>query len=112
MSEDAHEWVYLYVNGFNYEQIAAIVGWHWSTVRRRIHQYIRSLGIPQLKHGKSQRMFGTANAGLILAYEQCGRCNTHRIKFIEEDGVKEAAVCLNADCGVETSLIPGAASLR
>ncbi len=104
------EWLCLYASGFNYRQIGCIAKVSHMTVFRHIRAYIKSLGRPQLTRGKLKKVFATADAGLILAYHQCGRCASPSIKLIYDEGVCEGARC--GRCGNEMSLMPGAASLR
>ena len=115
MEEGVRLWLYLYViDGLNYSQIARLFGTYRMRVTRAIHgEYKRVLkanGYKQLTKGKVKRLFATADAGLVLAYHQCSRCGSHRIKLVYEDGVPEGFAC--GRCGVEVSLLPSAFSLR
>ena len=108
-------WLYLYAHkGESVAQIARLFGTYHNKVKRALlKEYKRVLGksgYKQLTQGRVKRVFGTANAGLILAYHQCGRCASPKIKIIYEDGSPEGVRC--GRCGAEISLIPSAFRLN
>lgn len=115
MSDCVNLWLYLHViDGLNFAQIARLFGTYYNDVKRSIlreyKRVLRANGYKQLTVGRVKRVFGTANAGLVLAYHQCPRCASHSIKLIYEDGCPEGAVC--GRCAHEVSLVPSSFSLR
>ncbi len=115
MNKSVRLWLYLYViDGLNYTQIARLFGTYRKKISRAIQgEYKRVLkanGYKQPAKGKVKRLFRTADAGLVLAYHQCNRCASHRIKLVYEDGAPEGFAC--SRCGAEVSLLPSAYRLH
>ncbi len=116
MDKSVNLWLYMYViDGLNIAQIARLFNTYFNDVKRSVlKEYKRVLeanGYKQLTTGKVKRMFRTADAGLVLAYHQCSRCGSSKIKLIKDDtGAPEGFRC--GRCGAEVSLLPSAFSLR